>query len=417
MNDKYQLDSMSLAQLRKVAVKKNIPRASKLDKQELLQILLKLRQLESMSRTKLLTSLKEYGIKGIREMPEDHLVLIALQVDRFNQFKVSDLRTLVQKDDLVGVSRLNKKEIVKRLLDAYTEDLRSEPSRGNRRQLNQEPFSLLAFLPLKKWLGRAIQISSTIGIILSLLSMVLVPILVSQVSSWIDGKILAISNEATKAAGSIRQLSVTLDKGVHTLEAAEISMRRIENSLQNSEPLIDSTAELLGDLAPDIIDNTRDALLSAEESAHSVDQVLRNLARFGPLTGVTYAPDQPLDEAIAGVAESLEPLPAALRRAGVELSQTDSSLIEVRTSLNKVGDELGSFAEEISDKNILLMNVAEDLDRLSKESDKSRGMIKNFEWMGIIILEVLIIGHALGQMAILYVGFNLTQYSKKIPGD
>jgi len=417
MVDQNQLDSMSVNQLRKAALKRNIPGVSKLTKHELLQVLQKLNELESMSRTKLLSSVKEYGVKGIGELPKDQLALIALEADRLTQYSVSDLRSLAKTENLTGLSRLNKKEIIQKLLDAYTEDLGSEPSGENRELPNQESFSSQGFLPVRKWLGRAIQFSSMIGAILSLMIMAIVPNLASRASSWIDGRIVYISQEASNAAGSIRQLSLVLNNGVGTLEAAELSMRSIEDSLQNTEPIIDSTVELLGDLAPEIIDDTRGALESAEEGARAVDRVLRNLAKLSFLTGVSYAPDQALDEGIAAVTDSLEPLPAALREVAVELNQAGSSLTEVRLSLDKFDDELGDFAEEISDKNKALENAAEDLDNLAREADKTRSLIGKYKLISIIILEILFIGQALGQIAIFYVGMSLSNANRKFPAD
>jgi len=417
MVDQHQLESMSVDQLRNAALKRNIPEITKLAKQELLQVLQKFAELESMSRTKLLASINEYGVKGSRELPKDQLALIALEADRLTHYSVSDLRSLAQAKNLTGLSRLKKQEIIKKLLDEYVEDLGTEPSIGNRALPGQESFSSQEFQPVRKWLGRAIQISSLIGVILSLMIMAFLPILVSRAYSWIDGRMISISQEARYAAGSIRELSLVLNNGAGTLEAAELSMRSIENSLQNTEPIIDSTVELLGDLAPDIIDNTRGALESAEEGARAVDRVLRNLAILGPLTGVTYDPDQALDEGIAAVTGSLEPLPAALREVAGELSQAGSSLTEVRLSLDKFDDELGSFTEEISDKDKALENAAEDLDTLARQADKTRNLIGKFKLISIVILEILFIGQALGQIAIFYVGLSLSNANRKFPAD
>jgi ABC-type transporter Mla subunit MlaD len=172
--------------------------------------------------------------------------------------------------------------------------------------------------------------------------------------------------------------------------------------------LIDSTAELIGEQAPVIITDTRNALTFAEDGAIAIDQVLRTLAVFGPITGVTYSPERSLNEGLSEVAESLGPLPAALREVGDELGQAASSLETIGSSLDEVGEELGSFAEDISGKSAILANLAGDLDTLSRDTNAARGKIGPVVLVLSTVLELLLIGQALGQSAIFHVGRSMS---------
>lgn len=405
--DRFEL--MRLDQLREAAIKKGILGASKLNKREILRILRRVNELEESSRKKLLHSLTEYRIAGVHQIPKRYLALLALQAERFEDMKVADLRTLARRKGLEGVSRLRKKEIVNRLMDSYVESLRSEVLPGKSKLSLSKQWRAVVKLPWKKWLGRAVQVASAVGIFLTVTGVVVVPILASRVSASLDRTVLTISQEVTMAAVSLQQMNLIIEDGVQTLEAAEDSVRSLGRSMDDTQSFINSTAELLVDHTPDIVEDTREALLSAEEGARAVDQVLRNLATLRFLTGVSYDPEKPLDQGISGVTDSLEPLPDALREVGVELDQAGASLDEVSTSLENMADELQDFTDEVSGKNLVLANLAGDLDSLSKELDDARGMIDRGLLMGAIIIELVLIGHALGQVAIFYVGHDMTR--------
>jgi hypothetical protein len=262
----------------------------------------------------------------------------------------------------------------------------------------------------KFWIGRAVQFTSVVGIVLGFSGMLLVPVFAVRVSSWADERALSVTQETAHLADALRQAGSVLVSGVSTLESTEATIQSIETSIEDTGSLIDSTASLIGDQAPEVIDETRVALLSAEEGARAVDQVLRGLAKLNFLTGITYDPAQPLDAAIADVADSLEPLPDDLRRVGNGLSQAYSSLDEVKLSLSDAVDGLNEFSEELAGKNELLADLAADLETLSEDVVDARGSIGSVIWLGVILFELLLIMHVAGQSAIHYVGGEMASH-------
>ncbi len=263
---------------------------------------------------------------------------------------------------------------------------------------------------LKFWIGSAVKFISVMGILLGFLGMLLAPIFAARVSSWMEERMLSFAQETARLADSLRQTGSVLASGVTTLESTEATIQNIKDSIEDTGTLIDSTATLIGEQAPKVIDDTRDALLSAEDGARAVDQVLRGLAKLNFLTGVTYDPAQSLDEAIAEVAESLEPLPEDLRRVGEGLSQTHSSLEEVSISLSGAGDEVNGFSEDLAGKNELLTDLATDLEALSEGVVNARGSIGSVLWISVIIFELWMIMHVTGQSAIFYVGGEMASH-------
>jgi ABC-type transporter Mla subunit MlaD len=279
-----------------------------------------------------------------------------------------------------------------------------EPSSNGQNSTALNQVRALDIAAIQLWIGRAIQFTSAAGIVLGFLGMILVPIFIARASSWIDARMQSASQEADSLAASISQANTALDNGVKILDKAGTTIRSIGISFEDSGTLIDSSASLIGETAPEIIDDTRDALVAAEEGAGAVDQVLRNLAKISFLTGVSYAPEKPLDEAISEVAVRLEPLPGALRQVGDELSQTHADIEDVCTALSGAADELEGFVEEFEDKDGILVGLVDGLDDFSQGIEDARRALHPAALIGVLMIELVIIGHVMGQAAIYYVG-------------
>lgn len=259
-------------------------------------------------------------------------------------------------------------------------------------------------LPRNRLLGRAIQVSSAIGVAVGLICMVLVPIMALRFADWGDASLESVSAEAGLAAASMHEVARILEGAARTLRAAQVSLREVNGSLAETGPLLDAAAVLVGEQAPVIISDTRSALSASEAGAAAIDQVLRALALLGPITGVTYSPNQPLDQGLSSVAASLEPLPKTLRQVGDELREAASGLQTIGGSLDRVQVEMGVFAEDISGRSEVFSDLADDLDDLAWQAERARGSLGLLAAVGAISFELLLIGFALGQAAIFYVG-------------
>ena len=174
---------------------------------------------------------------------------------------------------------------------------------------------------------------------------------------------------------------------------------------------------MISETAPTIIENTNNALTSARAGAKAADQVLRNLAKFSLLTGVTYSPEESLDSGIDQVIQSLQPLPEAFRDAGRKLINTMKNLKDLSRSLSEVGEQMNSFIDELSDDDNFIENLAKDLDGSSDYAQKLKNRSKYFTTGLLILFEVFLIGNTISKMALFYYGRELVSSSRRTKSD
>lgn len=180
---------------------------------------------------------------------------------------------------------------------------------------------------------------------------------------------LAFSLVATVAVWNYRQpLAETATAGLHLLDetlgtttdafaaveealaaasgsvaSAQDTFKTLSVTVGASGPTLDSLALFLGEGLPATLASTRDTLDAAAESAKVIDDVLAALSGL-PLFNISYNPDTPLSESLAGIGASLETLPETMDELGGNLAVTSKTLPALAASM----DELGSSMDQIN---------------------------------------------------------------------
>lgn len=261
--------------------------------------------------------------------------------------------------------------------------------------------------PWERRMGFAIRLAGAVGIILGLLGIVFIPFISGRVNTFAGSMLTTATGGVRSITEMIREVDNSLVDGVLVLDGARLTLTSVAGSVEGSKPLIRSTGELLGDRIPQIIDNTRQALVSAEEGAKAIDQVLRGLASLGPITGIAYNPEKPLDKAISDVAISLEPLPGELVIVRDDLESATSDLDEVTESLEKASGGLDTFADGLVGMEVKLAKLTDDLDVIADQLTQAETQISSLIVRALVAVELILLWFVFCQSAIFIVGSRL----------
>jgi hypothetical protein len=258
--------------------------------------------------------------------------------------------------------------------------------------------------PWKRRLGFAIRLAGAAGITMSLLGIIFVPFISDRANTFAKNILTSTTGGVRSIAVTIREVDNTLSDAFVVLDGASVTLFSIAGSVEDSKPLIHSTGELLGDRIPRIINDTRQALISAEEGAKAIDQVLRSLAALGPITGITYSPEMPLDKAISDVEISLEPLPSELVIVRDDLASATSDVDQVTEALEKASRDLGTFTEGVVEMEVKLTSLADDLDLVVDQLIQTEAHIPSLILGALVGIEFILLWLVLCQCAIFIVG-------------
>ena len=404
-------DEMTLAQLRRLARRWPATEIDKLSREALASYVGAAQRLESAPMAELRALGKKWQIRGSGRMEREQLLPRILLAECWNLMSLPDLRILARSGGVEGTARLKKTELVQRLVQTVAREevsLRAQPVRG-RRVLGaaRRARERLAAAHWRRGVGLAVQSAGGLGAALCLVCLVILPLVAGRVAATCRESLASLAEAAGTLRDPLEIAAGSLGEGAATLDAVGTMLLSAEASLESLEPLLDSVGEVVGEDAPAAIEAARGALVSAEAGAAAIDSTLRALSYLGPLTGVTYDPEQSLQDSLAEVGASLEELPDDLRGIQDDLDAAVEDLEPVRSSMEDVAGHLDVLAASLAglEEYILIQSTA--LDSLALSADRAAESAPAWVWRMTAACELLLLLTWLEQIAVLLVGRQL----------
>ncbi len=309
---------------------------------------------------------------------------------------VAQLRKLAREAGLQGAGSLRKRELVDRLLQAEENAPGELPEAGS-----DDAHAAQQAQPIRRpFIGGLLQLVSALGLLLSVVAALVLPVVAVRAGRSAQGALDQGAATARELAVTVRTSRAGIDSASLALESAAQALRTTEQGLANSDPLLRSVGDLLGEELPTTIEATRAALLGARQGAAAMDRVLRGL-RF---LGLDYDPEQPLDESMEETATSLEPLPNSLRAVEGELDTSREDLTSVSQDLRAVSADLDELADQLGNMADSLQGYAADLDQAADSLEWAGQRAPQAGWLAAIVLAVLSAGFAASQYAAFTLG-------------
>jgi hypothetical protein len=396
------IESMNLAQLREAAADWRIIGAGRLTRKELVVLLRHAKRLEGKSLTELRNMARQSRISGVSKVQKKVLVEMLLGVEQLEAMTAEKLRALARQEGIEGAQRLKKADLVQQLLklkEMHPVEEAPAPEIGL-----AKPRERILGIPWKRWMGNAIRVAAGMGVICCLSGMILICFLPTRTIIFANEVLDALLEGIRSTSTSLEMVRGTIQEAIEVLEDAGVTLIAVGDSIEDMGPMIESLGVLVGEEAPAAIESTREALISVEEGARAIDGVLRGLARISLLTGITYDPDQPLDEGIAEVAAGLETMPAALEAVHEDMGEATDNLDEVGLSLVDVADQLDRFVGELGDLEDRIVELNSTLEARMGDIDAAAECVPTLVWGTFAVMELFFLWIVLGQCAVFFVG-------------
>ena len=217
-------------------------------------------------------------------------------------------------------------------------------------------------------------------------------ILVSDTLGEIDRSLGVADDTMVTAAVSVDSLYTT------TLD--------VNATLSSTQATLIDIANLTEDELPQSIEASMVALVSLEETAAVIDQLLRSFQQLG--VG-TYDPDVPLDEAVAQAGAGLRGVPDSLRALGAGLRLTSDSLDDVQAGIELMSEQMTVIRGNVTEADQSVDSLSETLQEVDVRVDAVRANLDRPIRLVASGATLLLIWIALSQLAIIRWGVGLWQ--------
>lgn len=138
-----------------------------------------------------------------------------------------------------------------------------------------------------------------------------------------------------------------------SIETTAASVRALEETIGDTAGAIRATTPMIATLAimtreelPRTLETAQTSLSSAQESAQIIDGFLSALSF---LPGIDYDPEVPLNEALASVSASLDPLPTNLKTIETSLEATEDNLSVVQSDIELIAADMSQISASLEE--------------------------------------------------------------------
>lgn len=209
---------------------------------------------------------------------------------------------------------------------------------------------------------------------------------------------------------SLEVATTTLDNTSVTVRALYTTTLTVGETLSSTRPALQGMAALAETQLSESVEATLTALDTLEQTAGVVDRILSALNALGL---VQYAPEVPLDQAVAEVAASLGSTPDDLRALGASLQETEESLVGVQYSVMQMSEQLLAIGTNVNRASVAIASYEDVLGRLREQvvnlKSNMHRLIRTIAW-GVTILLVWV---GISQFALIQWGVSLMRRDRR----
>lgn len=265
-------------------------------------------------------------------------------------------------------------------------------------------------LVIRRIFGLLLIIATVIGLVFSLAGIFFVWKYQSTVAVNLQTTLTLMSDTLDATAQGLVVTKDALKSSVDTVANMQSTLETTAKTIESTNPMIDKIADLMDKQMPDTIRATQTSLVSAQESARTIDQMLTtlsavNIPLFGPL--VSYNPDKPLSEALGEVASSLDGLPESFAGLEDSLRTTQNNVQTFQADLTVTAASIGQIKDSVAQYEKVVSQYQASLDQVQKQIAQLANGIPGMTRTGAIALTIFLVWMALAQIGLAAQGWEM----------
>jgi hypothetical protein len=267
---------------------------------------------------------------------------------------------------------------------------------------------------LKKTLGALLVIVSIIGLLISVLLLTQVWNLRKPVSDKLQSGLTLLSSTLQTTDEGLNTIEQVVNNAYTSTVSLDDATLTLAQSIHDVSLLADSASTLVGEDLITTITNTQTALASAQASAEVIDNLLTTFASI-PLIGIEYNPPVPLNVALGQVFDSLDPLPASLKKIQTDLITSQGNLQDLEEQVTVLNQKLTSITQNLVLAQAVINNYQTEVTQVKTwvqtGKDSLPKWILSISWL----LTVIIVWLAASQIGTLLQGIDLLAQKREKP--
>jgi methyl-accepting chemotaxis protein len=236
-------------------------------------------------------------------------------------------------------------------------------------------------------LGKAFQRIGVFGLIAALFAGTIGTAVVWSVANSMEQSLTVTADAVAAADDTVKLAAETVAIVAESFDTLVPAAELAAGSFEDAAVVIADSSQVVTVDVPDALDSVLDAMPAIESVAGIIDTTLGALAFFG----ADYEPDVPFDQAVAEVADALEPLPAQLRAQAGPLARLATDFEEFGAASAAMAQDLAAVQTQLDEASVLLTEysaTAEEASQVVADIQSNLGWQRWLIVIGVIVLSL-----------------------------
>ena len=255
--------------------------------------------------------------------------------------------------------------------------------------------------------GFILIITSIIGFLFSVLGIIGIWVYKGQVTDNLVGTLDLIDSTLETTGQGLVVAEKSLIKASSDVNALQTTIESTGKAISDTDPMIESFSNMVDTELPNAVLQAQSALITAESSASLIDHTLRTITSL-PLVPGNYNPQVPLDESLAKVADSLDPLIQSFADLKSSLDTSQGNVKVISSEINIMARRVKEINQNLSDAKAVSQDYQKTVTDLQVRVTSLE--LKLPLWITILawFLTFVLIWFGIIQIAMLIYGFDLS---------
>lgn len=292
------------------------------------------------------------------------------------------------------------------IIMAETEIIKNH-ARANRKQ--EEKMSVF-----RRIIGVLLILAAILGLIVSIGAMYIIWNVQGNITTSLQNTIDLLGQTLETTAQGLVVTQAALQNSVDMIGSLQATVETTAEAIGTTDPLLEEISGLLAEKLPNTIRATQTSLETAQQSAATIDMVLRAMSGI-PLIGpsIGYDPQVPLSDALGGVAQQLENIPDTFLAMEEKLTTTQSSMQTFQADLTVMADSVGQIQSSVAQYDQVIGGYQASLEQVLTQLETLSANLPNIVRTLTIGLTAFLVWMAIAQIGLFTQGWELLTETKE----
>ncbi len=260
---------------------------------------------------------------------------------------------------------------------------------------------------LSRLTGYTLILAAFVGLVLSIWGLATIWRIKGPFTAQAQADLGLLQSTLSATENGLAAAGETLVSTQESVESLISTLESVADSIEDTTPVIESLSRLIDADLPATILSTRRSIVAAQVSARLIDDILGSLTSIPLLNLNRYAPQVPLNVALAQVAASLAEIPGSLyeMEAGMEATRRNVVLIEIQ--IRDIGYQVNLLNLSLSEAEDVISSYETVLDELVNRTTYIQTNLTRWVNSTVTFLTIVLIWLAATQLGFLAQGLEM----------